>query len=175
MISYNLACGQSVQHSLNLLDMAADVNENIRRNLLRIMDELRLNQTQLGLRVGVDSKYINKILNKKRAMGKALLERIAKALNIGVQELIKEEPQKPHPPNSKLEKIESLIKEADKIGMGEMVREKAADYISLLVRAAKQDTSKEVQDDLDAVKDRLRKKTDILKQLKKKSAGKKTA
>ena len=122
--------GHHVRHALCFIAvMNINLDELYRNNLVRIMSERGLKQVDIAGKIETTPQYINSILRGERGLGPDIMMRLCRVLNIEPWEFTWTEKTPIIKDKQELEDLQ-VRREADRVGIGQMVREAEASWIS---------------------------------------------
>jgi plasmid maintenance system antidote protein VapI len=129
--------GHRDNHALCFIKiMNINLDELYRKNLLRIMEERGLKQVGIAAKAETTPQYINAILRGERGLGTDMMSRLCRALHLEPWEFTWTE-KTPIIRNQQEMKDLEQRREADRVGIGEMVREAEASWIGAAKKNAR--------------------------------------
>jgi len=105
-----------------------DIDNLIRNNLRRLIEQRNVQQNKLAAAIGVTASVINDILAGRKPVGKDTMTRLCKAFDIEPWEFYWTEKTPIIKDDQELKDIQQR-READRVGIADMVREAEASWI----------------------------------------------
>lgn len=146
---------------------AKDIDVLVGKNLRRLRTRAGLTQDQLGEKIGVDGNVIAQIEGAVRGMGKSMMTRLCNSLKIETWEFHWTEKSPFVRDEQELHDIE-LRREADRVGIGDRVREAEAIWIEAAKKGQVGETA--IDDRMRISHEKIRRKVAAEKPRRKKSA-----
>lgn len=136
-LNYNQELLKNVNIAILFSMEPADIDLIIGRNLRRLRVSRKLSQERLGEMVSCIHTKISALENGKEGMGKDIMTRICKALNVHPYEFYIE-PDTPLPATALEKKALFTVREAEKMGVG-YVAEEACEYTAHRIQTIKKE------------------------------------
>lgn len=128
----------TVDYATNIMP-PLDIDEVIARNLRRLRRERNLTQEELGRMINAQPQLINMIENNRKGMGKDIMTRLCRELDIHVYELYLDETA-PVVEDDQMARVLGMMREARELGIIDPMIE----YAEYLIQKAEKKQQKEV-------------------------------